>query len=347
MYSGARVGHRHLLIFLFGLATGCAQSVDRTQHGDAEAVVRPPDSSATRITQAASSTRISEDLSVVRSSDIPPAVRLACDSAQGIAREALEISTRREEGNYFDTPRGTPRVGCRLTAKASFKSVPHQAGPVAAIDTAFVRHHWRHDLRYSADGPDGSTVGMRLRDILCSVAGRWNGGDDEDTTSTTADDRYEAIIECARDVPSNIDAGVPDSIWRIAAKAGLDSIYAISLSLQFPPYLEGDFDGDGVRDAAVLIEHRATGKLGAAIVHRGAQRVTILGAGQRLVGPDDLGWVDSWDVFGRDATIHLTIHDRPNNRLVADALWVGKRDSTSAFYTWTGKGFAYEEHKGR
>src|SRR6266513_1349915 len=150
LYSGARVGHRHLLIILFGLAAGCAQSVDRTQQAAAEAVVSPPDSSATRITQAASPTQISEDLSVVRPSDIPPAVRLACDSAQTIVREALEISARREEGNYFDTPRGTSRVGCRLAAKGSIKSVPNQAGPVAAIDTAFARHHWRHDLRYSA-----------------------------------------------------------------------------------------------------------------------------------------------------------------------------------------------------
>src|SRR3954465_3251394 len=101
-------------------------------------------------------------------------------------------------------------------------------------------------------------MGLRRLDQLCLVVGRWDGGDDSDTTSappTEEENRFETIVECARDVASNKDAGVPDSIWSIASAAGLDSVYAISLRLQSPPYLDGDFDGDGVSDAAVLVEH--------------------------------------------------------------------------------------------
>ena len=97
-------------------------------------------------------------------------------------------------------------------------------------------------------------------------------------------------------------------------------------------------------DAAVLIEHRATGKVGIAVVHGGTRRVTILGAGGAAAGPQDLSWIDGWDVFRKEATIHLTIRDRPNARLIADALWVGKRDSVSAFYVWTGSRYDWESH---
>jgi hypothetical protein len=201
-----------------------------------------------------------------------------------------------------------------------------------------------------ADGPDGSDVGLRRCDMLCLVIGRWSGHDDEDTmppASPEEDAGYEAIIECARDVASNQDAGVPDSVWQIASRAGLDSVYAISLRLQYPPYLQGEFDGDGVGDAAVLVEHRATGKTGVVIIRQGAGRVSVLGAGTAGDGPDDLSWIDGWDVFQKGTTLHLTIGDRPNARLIADALWVGRRDSVSAFYEWTGSGYAWEAHSRR
>jgi len=187
-----------------------------------------------------------------------------------------------------------------------------------------------------------------MRNNLCIVTGRWNGGDDSDTTPpppTAADDIYEAFVECSQDIVSNKDSDVPDSIWSIATSAGLDSIYAISLSLQAPPYVEGDFDGDGIEDAAVVVENRSNGKLGVAIVHRGTRRVTILGAGATAWGPDDLGWIDALDVSHKNS-LNLTIGYRPNARVSADALWVGRReDPIGAFYTWNGRGFDYEGHK--
>ena len=305
-----------------------------------------PSIKADSISSQASAAR--GDHSLVRSGAIPSAVRVACDSASIITRETLSITPRREEGDYFDTPRETPRAGCRLFVKGSFKALPNEAGPVDALWASFKRHGWRNDLSYGADGPDGSVVGIRMRNNLCIVTGRWNGGDDSDTTPpppTAADDIYEAFVECSQDIVSNKDSDVPDSIWSIATSAGLDSIYAISLSLQAPPYVEGDFDGDGIEDAAVVVENRSNGKLGVAIVHRGTRRVTILGAGATAWGPDDLGWIDALDVSHKNS-LNLTIGYRPNARVSADALWVGRReDPIGAFYTWNGRGFDYEGHK--
>jgi hypothetical protein len=260
---------------------------------------------------------------------------------------ALALDVKREDGDYFDSFKSTPRLGCRLRAEGSFATLRDSAGPVGAVEKALARHGWRSDLRYLADGPDGSDVGLRRLDMLCIVLGRWNGGDDGDTMpapATEADNRFETLVECARDVSSNQDAGVPDSIWRIASDAGLDSVYAISLRMQYPPYLDGDFDGDDVKDAAVLVEHRATGKLGVAIVHRGTRRVSILGAGSGSAGPDDLSWIDRWDLYHKGVTFNLTIQDQPSLQLGADALWVGRQDSVSAFYIWTGANYVWEAH---
>jgi hypothetical protein len=286
---------------------------------------------------------------LVQPAELPTTLHATCDSAIVIARKALALDIRREEGRYFDSFGDTPRIGCRLTGQGSFRALPNSSEPVGLLSEAFKQHGWKPDLRFSADGPDGSDVGMRRRDMLCLVIGRWNGGDDtEDTVPrppTEEENRFDAIVECARDVTSNQDTGVPDSLWRIGSSAGLDSVYAISLHLQAPPYLSGDFDGDGVGDAAVLIEHRATGKVGIAVVHGGTRRVTILGAGGTADGPDDLSWIDRWDVFRKEARFHSTIDGRPNARLIADALWVGKRDSASAFYVWTGSRYRWEPHR--
>jgi hypothetical protein len=284
---------------------------------------------------------------LVRPGVLPATVRATCESAVTLVHEALALDVKREDGDFSDSFKGAPRLGCRLTAEGSFATLKDSAGPVGAVEKAFSRRGWKGDLRHMADGPDGSDIGLRRLDQLCLVLGQWDGGDDSEEAPappTEADNRYRAVVECARDVASNKDAGVPDSIWRIASAAGLDSVYAISLRLQYPPYLGGDFDGDGVSDAAVLVENRKTGKTGVAIVHRGARRVTILAAGSGSAGPDDLSWIDRWDVFQNGTTYNLTIGDRPSIQFGADALWVGRQDSASAFYVWSGANYLWEFH---
>jgi hypothetical protein len=280
---------------------------------------------------------------------VPPAVVAVCDSASVVVREALGLAVRREDGSFHDTHHGIPRVGCRVTADASVETPGHSHDPVGDLEKSFARRGWHFDLRYSADGPDGSSIGMRWRDMLCLVGGHWDGGDDAepDTASTpkAPDPAYQVIVECARHVSSNADADVPDSLWSIASKAGLDSMYAISMRFRSPPYESGDFDGDGVLDAAVLIEHRVTGKVGVAIVRRGARQVTILGAGAPSTGPDALDWIDEIGVFHRGTTVDMTIRDRPIIPLIGDALWLSSRDSVSAFFVWTGQRFVYEAHR--
>jgi hypothetical protein len=301
-------------------------------------------------TRAVSSVQRSGAHELVQRKSLPTALGSTCDSVAAFMHDALGLDVSRDDGDYFDSFQGTERLGCRLTTEGSFKTLKNPAGPVGAVENAMRQAGWRPDLRYGGEGPDGSNVGLRRLDMLCLITGQWDGGDDSDTITvapTEEESRFKAIAECAKDVASNDNSGVPDSMWRIAREAGLDSVYAISLRLQYPPYLNGDFDGDGVADAAVLVEHRATGKTGLAIMHRGTHRVTILGAGKEGPGPADLTWVDRLDVFPQGTTYHLTIGDRPSIQLGADALWVGREDSVSAFYVWTGANFIWELHNRR
>lgn len=320
--------------------SGCRVHPKQNPQGPADAPVQSTTPTVNRVdsTKAASVDRL------VQPEALSEGLPENCDTALATTRQALRIDVKREDGNFRDSFRGIPHVGCRLSAEGAFATLPDSAGPVAAIEAAFQRHGWRSDLRYEADGPDGSDVGVRRRDLLCVIQGRWEGGDDEDTTqpSTETDNGYQAIVECFRDVPSNKDAGVPDSIWHIASAAGLDSVYAISLRLQYPPYLDGDFDGDGVSDAAVLIEHRASGKMGVAIVRRGSGRVSIVGAGISGDGPHDLSWMDQWDVFHRGVSMVLGNPYRPTTHLIADALWIGRRDSAGGFFEWNGREYSWE-----
>ncbi len=284
--------------------------------------------------------------SAVLPAELPAALRATCDTAAGLLRASLSLDVRREDGTFGDSFRGTRRTGCRLTANGTFKALRDDAGPVSIVERTLAQHGWHGDLRYSADGPDGSDVGVRKLDKLCMILGRWDGGDDSDTTprDTTGTDWYQVIVECARDVPANADAGVPDSIWGIAAAEGIDSGYAIAVRLQFPPYVEGDFDGDGIGDAAVWVEQRASGKEGVAVVQRGTRRVFVIAAGTQVgTCPDDLASADRFDVHHK-GSYSLAIGDQPRAELRGDAVWVGRRDSTSVFFYKVGPIYACEVH---
>jgi hypothetical protein len=288
-----------------------------------------------------------ENLSPVQAGTIARAESNACDTATMILREAVSLKPHRQEGFFKDSFSSIPRVGCRLTAVGSFKALEklgNHPGPVDIVVRAFLAHGWGMDVRHQADGPDGSDVGVRRLETLCLVMGHWDGGDDSDTTKhapTPEEDQFDVVIECVHDMVLNSDAAVPDSIWRIAAAAGLDSTYAISFRIQSPPYVQGDFDGDGSRDAAVLVEQRMTGKLGIAFVYPSKKHVSVAGAGNAIDGlTDDLSWVDGWEVYSKGTVVSATMPHRMPSSLPGDALLLTHGESASAFLFWNGTAYA-------
>ncbi len=47
-----------------------------------------------------------------------------------------------------------------------------------------------------ADGPDGTSYRAFKKNVFCLVEGRWDGGDDSDSTYVPSP-RYEVIVKCA------------------------------------------------------------------------------------------------------------------------------------------------------
>ena len=71
---------------------------------------------------------------------------------------------------------------------------------------------------------------------------------------------------------------IPDAVKRALTNGSLGKEYDISARIN-PSHLQGDFNGDGKIDAAVLVKQRSTGKIGIAIVSGTTGKETILGAG--------------------------------------------------------------------
>jgi hypothetical protein len=133
---------------------------------------------------------------------------------------------------------------------------------------------------------------------------------------------------------------IPDAVTRALAGGSLGKQYNFSDRIN-PSYLQGDFNGDGEIDTAVLVTQRSTGKLGIAVVHGTTRKVTILGAGSVIGnGGDNFEWMDSWQVFSKDRGAHAA-GETSQPRLRGDALLVEKSEAASALIYWNGKRYVW------
>ena len=145
-----------------------------------------------------------------------------------------------------------------------------------------------------------------------------------------------AQTQTASPQPHNI----PEVVQRAVTNGSLAKGYDVSFHL-IPSYLQGDFNGHGNIDVAVLVKQRATGKLGIAIVHGGMGKATILGAGTAIGnGGDDFAWMDSWQVYAKNRAAHAA-GETSVLRLRGDALLVGKTEAASALIYWNGEKYVW------
>jgi hypothetical protein len=107
------------------------------------------------------------------------------------------VSVQRIEGPFPDHRTGKEADGAGLTVRGKFGALRGAADPTALTHQKLQDAGWEEDIEYSADGPDGTTFGMRKDGILCFVEGRWNGGDGSDPSYVPPDD-YTVTIQCTR-----------------------------------------------------------------------------------------------------------------------------------------------------
>jgi hypothetical protein len=133
---------------------------------------------------------------------------------------------------------------------------------------------------------------------------------------------------------------VPDAIKKALTNESVGKKYDLSFQMN-PSYLDGDFNGDGKADVAVLVKERSSGKLGIAIVDGTTGKMAILGAGIGIGnGGDDFEWMDSWKVYSKTRGAH-TAGETSVPRLRGDALLVEKSEAASALIYWNGKRYAW------
>lgn len=132
--------------------------------------------------------------------------------------------------------------------------------------------------------------------------------------------------------------------WARSTVEGFESRRRVALSNRLDPdFLEGDFNGDGQDDLAVLVsgtEHRKDGIL---IVFRDQSKVVLVGAGVPFGnGGDDFSWMDVWSVLPK-GPIERGAGEGAPPTLRGDALLVEKSESASALIYWNGKMFRWHQ----
>jgi hypothetical protein len=145
-----------------------------------------------------------------------------------------------------------------------------------------------------------------------------------------------AIAAEREDIDFVAGASLPPEVWEALTGGNL---YAIVSAIN-PFYLQGDFDGDGWRDTAVLVKERASGKKGAAIVFKGG-KVRIVGAGKDVGdGTTSLDWMDAWYVERRGEVMQGATDEAPPT-MKGDGIMAIKTESASGLIYWDGDRFRF------
>jgi hypothetical protein len=126
-------------------------------------------------------------------------------------------------------------------------------------------------------------------------------------------------------------ASLPPAV--VAAIKASPALKGLTVETRINPfYLQGDFDGDGKTDTALLVRQKASGKSGIAIVHGGARAVAVLGAGKDFGnGGDDFSWQDAWYAERRPGTGH------------EDDVVILKTESGGGRIAWDGKRYVWHQ----
>ena len=137
-------------------------------------------------------------------------------------------------------------------------------------------------------------------------------------------------------------SSLPPEVHQAFSNGDLGKKYVFSARLN-PFFIQGDFDGDGHLDTAVLIESRSSSKTGIVVVHTARKQVFILGAGTAVAGSngnDSFDWMDAWHAYAK-RVVERGAGERKPPDLRGDALHVEKTESASAIIYWDGSGYRW------
>lgn len=123
--------------------------------------------------------------------------------------------------------------------------------------------------------------------------------------------------------------------WARTRWETLAQIRSLQLSSHLKPQvLIGDFDGDSLPDVAIMVENRASHKIGIALLHRKGAVSRVIGAGREFGnGGDNFDWADSWKIESRTKS-------RPTDAIVIE------RESSASALIYFAKGMYQWKQRG-
>jgi hypothetical protein len=146
----------------------------------------------------------------------------------------------------------------------------------------------------------------------------------------------------AADLTFAQEASLPPEVHQLFSRNHLDRTCSYSSHIN-PFYIQGDFNGVGRLDTAVLVQSRSSNKIGIAVFHAGGKHVYILCAGNRILGAgenDTFDWMDAWYAY-RKGKVGRGVDQKKPPALRGDALYVEKTESANAIIYWAGSTYRW------
>lgn len=204
------------LVFTLALAAGCAQ--DRA--GAAGAPSSGADSVATRARAGAAATapsggaaravmrafaftqqdtiRLSPEAPPPEPTATYPSLEAVRDTVEAMARRGVALGDTAVHVSLQAVTFQYQWVDASASGWAIHAVVTDtSACPVDYVEHALEAAGWAPRYDYGADGPDGTAMGYVTKEYFCKIEGRWDGGDDSDTTYVPAPG-CEMMVTCVK-----------------------------------------------------------------------------------------------------------------------------------------------------
>ena len=141
------------------------------------------------------------------------------------------------------------------------------------------------------------------------------------------------------DLGFEIASNLPVEVWQQIHATSVLNDYKLSARLN-PFYLQADFDGDGRRDVAVLVQHSISKLPGIAVFHASKEGPFILGSIGPAAGSTGYASIfNAWHVMER-GPVRMGADQTTPPTLRGDALVLKKLEASSVIMYWTATSYA-------
>ena len=124
-----------------------------------------------------------------------PAVAALCQQIVTIVSPTAGTLVAAVDGALYDDIAQRERSGCLIMISGTWSGLHKEKEPIDRVFDALTAQGWTQRPNYGADGPDGTMLGLEKDGLFCLMQGRWDGGDDSDSTYVPLD-VYQMTILC-------------------------------------------------------------------------------------------------------------------------------------------------------